>query len=72
MATDTPIAAWKDHSSNATVVMSADQARALRDYIDSLDLSDFTLNPGTYGYGDGDAADFANTLGLLAGALSNL
>jgi hypothetical protein len=54
------------------VAMSPLQARALRDYLDAVDIPDITANPGTYGYSDDDATDFSNTLGLLASVLGKV
>jgi hypothetical protein len=77
MATDTRIhastfAGFDTPNSMVTITMSTDQARALRDYIDTVDIPDISQNPGTYGLSDDDAADFSNVLGLLAGALGKV
>lgn len=55
-----------------SILMNADQARALRDYIDGVDIPDMSLNPGVYGLSADDAADFTNVLSVLAAVLGKV
>jgi hypothetical protein len=57
---------------DVTLVMNIDQAHALSDYLDTVDISDIARNPGTYGLSDDDATDFSDVLRRLAAALGTI
>jgi hypothetical protein len=57
---------------DVTLVMNVMQARALRDYIDTIDIPDLTQNPDTHGFSADDARDFSDVLGRLAHALGTV
>jgi hypothetical protein len=57
---------------DVTLVMNTLQARALRDYIDTIDLRDMVANARHNGFDTDDASDFSDVLGRLALALGTV
>lgn len=70
MKTDTVTYDGDDRA--VTITMNSDQARTLRDFLDTVDISDIRQNPDYHGLTSDDATDFADVLGLLATALGRV